>query len=329
MPDPSPALAAVDRFRAEVDRNDQQALTRLISAYGRIWEGLQDQIDALTIKIESTNPTPGQLLRMSQYRALERQLITQLNGYASILRNEIGDVIDLMLPMGERHTRELMSQIIAGDNRLATQFQRLSPQTIKTLLGFTSPDSPLYKKVETLPGFTTQWVMDSIVEGVGVGRGPRQIADTIRDAFGRGLTDALRMTRTVQIWTYRESNRASMVANSDILEGWVWKSRLVGACLSCVAQHGTLHPVTEIMNDHHNGRCVPIPVVKGFPPIVTANGKDWFDGLPEAEQRKVMGAGRYEAYRAGKFDFGKLSTEHVDEVYGPMRTEQSLKDLVG
>lgn len=329
MADPSPALLAVDRFRAEVDRNDQQALTRLIAAYGRMWEGLQDQIDALNMRIEKDKPTPGQLLRMGQYKALEKQIQDQLNGYVAILRNEIGDVVDLMLPMGERHNRELMSQIMAGDTRLATQFQRLDPETIKTLIGFISPDSPLYQRIQTLPEYTTKWVMDNIAEGVGLGRGPRQIADTIRDAFGRGLTDALRMTRTVQIWTYREANRASMVANGDILEGWVWKSRLVGACLSCVAQHGTVHPVTEIMNDHHNGRCVPIPIVKGFPPIITANGQEWFDGLPTDEQRKIMGAGRYEAYKAGKFGFDKLSTEHTDEVYGPMRVEQTLKELTG
>ena len=329
MPDPSPALAAVDRFRSEVDRNDQQALTRLISAYGRIWEGLQDQIDALTVTIGSKTYLDD-VRKLRQYKALEKQIAEQLTGYAAILRNEIGDVVDLMLPMGEAHNRELMSLIVAGDTRLASQFQRLSPETIKTLLGFVNPDSPLYQRLQTLPEYTTKWVMDSIVEGVGLGKGPRQIADIIQGAFGRGLTDALRMTRTVQIWTYRESNRASMVANGDVLEGWVWKARLdSGACLSCIAQHGTIHPVTELLNDHHNGRCVAIPLVKGFPPIIQGLGSEWFDKLSETEQRKMMGPGRYEAYKAGKFSFEKLSTEKSDEVYGPMKTEQTLKELVG
>ena len=148
MPDPSPALAAVDRFRSEVDRNDQQALTRLISAYGRIWEGLQDQIDALTVTIGSKTYLDD-VRKLRQYKALEKQIAEQLAGYAGILRNEIGDVVDLMLPMGEAHNRELMSLIMAGDTRLASQFQRLSPETIKTLLGFVNPDSPLYQRLQT------------------------------------------------------------------------------------------------------------------------------------------------------------------------------------
>ena len=41
-----------------------------------------------------------------------------------------------------------------------------------------------------------------------------------------------------------------------------------------------------------------------------------------------MGEGKYEAYSAGQFEFSQLSREKEDEVYGLMRTETPLKDLV-
>ena len=91
--------------------------------------------------------------------------------------------------------------------------------------------------------------------------------------------------------------------------------------------HGTVHPLTEPLNDHHNGRCAMLPYPYGQK-VITLTGKDYFDNLPEADQIARMGKGRYQAYKDGLFQFDQLTRELDNDVYGLMRSETPLKELL-
>jgi hypothetical protein len=169
--------------------------------------------------------------------------------------------------------------------------------------------------------------VDAIIEGVSIGFNPRKIASAIQDAFGGGLTDALRNTRTVQLYAYRDSARANYMT-SGAVSGWIWYAELdADTCMACVSEHGTFHELAEKLDGHYNCRCSPIPVVEGLTEDVQG-GQAWFDGLSEAEQKNMMGPGKYDAYKAGLFEFSALSNQQDNEIYGTMRTETALKDLV-
>jgi hypothetical protein len=198
------------------------------------------------------------------------------------------------------------------------------------LLGFLSPNGTLYERIGKLAETNAQNVAEKILEGVSLGYNPKKIAGIIRDELGGGLTDALRMTRTVQLWSYREATRANYINNSDVIEGWIWYADLPGEpCMACIAEHGSFHTLDETLDDHYNGRCTMIPVVAGMPGIVDQTGEDWFNELPESQQRGLMGDSKYEAWKENKFEFGQLATKHSDDVYGQMTTETALKDLLG
>jgi hypothetical protein len=62
---------------------------------------------------------------------------------------------------------------------------------------------------------------------------------------------------------------------------------------------------------------------------IQETGEDWFNKQDEATQKQIMGDAKYEAWKEGKFEFGQLSSEHTDDVYGLMRGETPLKDLIG
>ena len=66
----------------------------------------------------------------------------------------------------------------------------------------------------------------------------------------------------------------------------------------------------------------------GFPGIPetraqVAPGRDWFDTLSDAEQRRTMGKAKWAAWKAGRINWDDLSAEHDDDVYGTMRVEAS------
>ncbi len=327
MPD---LLDIVAEFRAAMLRQDEAAVKRLVEVYGRSWKRLEALVNALAEKIGNEAPTRGQVTRMMQYKNLQAQIEEELTGLQAITRDMVSEQGALNVAAGERDAARLVGATLTGDARILPGYNRLHPEAIVNMLGFLDPQGALYKRISQLAPTTTDYVMEKLLEGVTLGYNPTKTARAIRDAYGRGLTDSLRMVRTVQLYSYREANRASYAANSDVVKGWQWGAKLDGlTCMSCVVQHGTIHPLTETLNDHHMGRCAMIPVTNLFPPALKEEGRAWFERQPEAMQRQMMGQAKYKAWVDGKFSFDKLSTIRKDDVYHTMRTEASLQDILG
>jgi hypothetical protein len=331
MPDPvSPVLEAAARYRAQLAAKDAQALSRLIDAYRRSYRRMVTGLDALLLSIGDDAPTRGQLVRMERYRALIGQVAEELRDLQALTKREVEQAAELGIRLGEQHGRELISITATGGTEIAARFHVLPKGTIEQLLGFLEPDGALYRRLSMLAPSAADAVSEALVGGVTIGKNPAVIARSVQSAFGQGLTDALRFVRTVQLWSYREANRASYVANSDVVMGWVWHAELgPRTCASCFANHGRVYPLSQPLNDHHNGRCAAVPLVKGFENPVTQSGEEWFKAQPEAFQRQVLGTGKFDAWQAGRFEFSALSTTHTDAVYGPMRVETPLRELVG
>lgn len=311
------------QYRADLAKKDQAALGRLINAYGRIYERLQAQIELLTRDVAEGGLSAGQVKQLDRYKALVADLAAELRKFSNFTDTELSTGARAAIAQASNDAAAL-TQAAAG---VGIRFQKLPAGAIEKLLGFLDPKGPLFKRLELLGPTTAQRVSDTILGNVALGKNPRAYAGAIRDAMGGGLSDALRMARTVQIYSYREAARANYVANSDVVQGWVWYAELDDStCPSCIAQHGSVHPLDEALNDHHNGRCTPLPLVRDNNPV-TEGGEAWFSARSESEQRAILGAGRYEAFKAGKFEFGQLSGTRQDEVYGEMRVAASLAEL--
>jgi hypothetical protein len=319
------------KFRAALEKQDAAALQRLITAYGDIYKNLQGQVDYLAQVIENGEYTRTQFIKLARYQDLLTQTGEKLRDFQGGLAMEIASIGRETVATGEMQARMLLSATVIGNPSIAGQFQKLPAEAIQSLLGFLDPKGPLYNRIKMLAPTTVDGISQALLDGLTRGLGAKDIAGNITRAFGMGLTDALRMTRTVQNYSYREANRASYVANSDVVSGWQWFAQLDNVCcMSCVSQHGTIHSVDETLNDHHNGRCAMIPVVKGFGPVIPEEaGKVWFDKLNEGTQKNMMGAGKLQAYQNGLFDWSGLSTTYQDDIYGEMRRETNLKDLLG
>lgn len=317
------------QFRAALERQDKQALSRLVQSYQQLYARLKDKIDLLAIEIAEKQPTPNQVVKMTRYKSLMRQVEDELTDFQVVLKNEIQNVTQNAIGLSSTSTQRIMREYsrLAG---IEIGFNRLPNSAIQTMIGFLQPESPLFKRIEFLAEANTAYVSEKLLEGIGLGYNPKKVAALIRDSLGNGLTDAMRMTRTAQNWAYREASRANYVNNSDVVKGWQWFADLGGdPCMACIALHGSFHQAHEVLDDHHNGRCTQIPVVVGFESPVTATGEEWFSQLPEAKQRELMGKEKHAAWQGGAFKFSELSTKHTDQVYGLMTTEKPLWELLG
>ena len=207
-----------------------------------------------------------------------------------------------------------------------------------------SEDSPLRQQLQEKYGeWTAQQVERHLTDGIAAGMNPLRIAalleSNLQEGLGSGLTSALSTIRTAQIKSYQTANHAVYRENSNIVKGWYWHAELgPRTCLSCISLHGSFHTLDETLNDHDQGRCAALPS-----PITYADlgldisedttppesGEDWFNRQPESTQREMMGAGKYDAWQKGKFEFGQLSRDYEHPAYGTLRREATLGELTG
>lgn len=317
-------LAWIKKIQKEQDAVTLDYSRRIVDFYqNKTLANVNDKIKILELKIEATpDLTPAQIKRTAEYNALLIAVSTELDEFVNYARTQLDlaskqSIRDAVIDIG------LLAGII-GIN----QPKVVTPTAMDILQNYLRPDGELYKRINLWAGSSTDAVIRSIIDGMGLGRNPRKIAADIRKALGLSLQDALRTSRTVQMWAYREATRANFIANSDYITGWIWHAALdERTCLSCLNMHGTVHPLSEPLNDHYNGRCAMLPYPGGIG-VIDVQGKDYFDGLSDAEKEERMGKARYQAYKDGKFDFSKLTRELDDVVYGLMRSETPLKELV-
>lgn len=342
------ALAVSEQFRRALLAQERQAATRLVRAYGGIWTRLQSQIEALTTELDTLAAkgelSPAKVARLGRLKNLERQIAEEVSKYGIYAEQEIAQGATAAIQQAQRDARALTQAALPGlaplDAAIMARWQSLNPAAVESLLGFLADDSPLKRGlVKDLGPAVAERVGEKLLEGIALGYNPRKVASIIQHEVGQGLTWSLRTARTVQVNAYREATRASYIANEEIVPRWEWRSaRDERTCASCVAMDGTVHKANERLNDHWQGRCVMLPLPVSYrdlgfdvdePPAEDEpTGEAWFAAQSPATQKAILGAGKYEAWQAGKFDFAQLSQEVSDPVWGAMRVEAPLKDLV-
>jgi hypothetical protein len=304
-------------------RQDEAIISAMKVAFSRI----QPYRNALINKIEAIpNITVARVKRLTEYDDLLMAAASEsarFNSYVSV-----------QLDVGSLAAFELAASHVFEVSKTFGFTPTIIPSDKMDLLKkYLMPEGELMKSIAKWAPKAVERIRFAVIEGVQLGYNPRKIAAEIVKAYGGNLTDALRMTRTTQIWSYREATRANYLANSNVYKGWIWWAALdERTCMSCIAQHGSIHPLTEALDDHYNGRCAMLPYPQGMEVIDRLGrdqtGLDWFNKQNEAVQRKQMGTEFYDAWKAGKFEFSQLSSQVDNKIFGTMHVESTLKDLV-
>ena len=320
MPDTVTGLAA--KFRKALLLQDEKMIARLVEAYLRLYERLTDKIDLLMFEIGAmADPSKAAVSRLARYGDLLQSIENELSKYSAYTQVEIETTTRAAIDLAIKDTANYLQ--FYG----LSQPAMLPTAAIETLLGFLSPEGAMYKWLGARSGENTAKVANALLEGIGFGYSPAKVARIIEEYLGGGLTEALRMARTAHMYAYREATRANYIMNSDVVKGWIWFAELDGSvCMSCVAQHGEIFPLSEKLDDHYNGRCSMLPYLGDNP--LEQSGEQWFGEQSAEMQKKMMGQGKWDAWKDDKFKFGQLSTTTYNDVFGDMRGETSLKDLL-
>ncbi len=151
----------------------------------------------------------------------------------------------------------------------------------------------------------------------------------LKKALGIGLSRALTIARTETLRAHREATRASYQANKGLVGGWIWHSAAdERTCGCCWAMHGTEHSLEEELDGHPNCRCAMVPILPGIN-FEVKPGVELFAGLTAEKQIRILGPAKWAAWKDGRFALGDLVGVKESSVWGSMRVERSLGDLIG
>lgn len=350
MPRPT-AIDAANRFREQLAQQEATSAERMATIYARIYANLQRDAAALAEEIALMDPpSRSKILKLARTQQLLEQVKIQVGRFGGVVEGELTVIQDAAVRQGIDDALSLMAASLPPDlppqlqRAIVGSFARLPADAIEAATGMMSEDSPLRQRLTDKFGeWTAEQVERHLVDGIAAGMNPRRIAamleHNLQEGLGSGLTSALSTIRTAQIKSYQTANFATYRANSDVVKGWVWHAELgPRTCLSCLAMHGTIHPLDEVMNDHDNGRCTPIPQTITYADLgldipekreEIQSGESWFNRQPESVQREMMGPGKYDAWKAGKFEFSQLSKEYDHPSYGTLLREATLAELTG
>lgn len=259
------------------------------------------------------------------YRILN-QTEAELQRFSKYADGSIADSQTQLIKLAQAHTADIATKA-AGKRLQGATWRKLPTSQLEDLVGITANGSPVYTILKKLVPAGVDKVRDSLVNGIAVGKTPTMIAKELRDELGGNLGRFITVATTEDQRAYRSSSFRSMKANDAIIDGWTWHAALSSdTCLSCLAMHGTVHPLTEELESHPNCRCQAIPNVKGYDNGVES-GADWLKRQDEDVQRRAMSPAKYELYASGKVELSDFVATRHSETWGNTRYEKPLADL--
>jgi len=311
-----PLAVVIAAQRAALLRQDAATLQLLLRSWLPVQARLNDSLARLLAAIGDETPTADQLRRMTRYQDLIEQTKTLTDGYAAGALPRITAAQRAATGMAGQHTAALLGPSGA----------RLPVEAANELIAALGDGSPLENLLATFGDDAARAASQILVDGLATGRGLRLVASEFRKATGSSAVRAARISRTETLRVYRGATLETYKENRKIVKQWRWLSaRQTRTCVSCWAMDGTLHDVDEPFVSHVQCRCTPIPVLPDVP--VGATGAELFNRLDDAEQRGILGRGRFDLFKAGVLDITDIPVEVDAGRWGKALRQRTLREL--
>ena len=328
---------AREQYRVMLVQDEEETVGRLLTAYTRLLQDgspINTAMNTLVNRITSMDEPNMQDVRdLSEYQGFLATVKEDMNGFSAIYRNEVANLTENAAGIASQSALAMAQAnvpIAAGEIGIA--WNQPDPKALADLISVIDNES--WRIRQGAYGENAAGLMaDTILSMVAQGKHSALTARLLRDSMDIPFAWADNTVRTAQVYAYRNANHLSYASNPEFIEGWVWQADLGGlrACLSCVSKHGQFFTLDQTLNDHHRGRCTPLPKVKGtkWHDSMT-RGEDWFRSLTPKEHqvyRKTIGNNAlYDAVYQREVGFDRLSVPYEDSVYGEMLRQTTYQE---
>ena len=88
---------------------------------------------------------------------------------------------------------------------------------------------------------------------------------------------------------------------------------------------GTEFPLSvTFFPGHPQCRCVAVPILRDYPTPKEQTGREYLESLPEADQRRLLGNRKYEAWKSGELELDDMVAPRNSDAWGTSYQEASL-----
>lgn len=340
-----PALRQAELLTVLLSQNATLTV-RLLHAYAKIYHDLIEDWLVVLNEIERAR-AEGRDLGILTYRS-ERVVALALQTARQVDRFAQQAVVEVA---GQQRTAALAAQAHAEEitrlavNAVAPQtripFAALPTRAIEQMVGRFSNGMPLSALFGTMGAEAAQQAQDILVQGLALGQSPVESGRKLRDVLSLPASRARTIATHETLGVYRDSTLAAYRQNDDLVQAWRWNAHLDShTCLSCVALHGSIHPLTERMAEHVQGRCVPSPVLAPLATLGDVQGKvrreqgldftgeDYWDGLTDEEKRRRLGPTKFRLMEAGQIELQDLVYADNNPLWGLQYREASISQAL-
>lgn len=303
-------MSALEEFlathRKRIISGEKKTFRQMASAYELISEELNDSINQLQRKIERAKAkgetiNRNWLNRQKRLEVLLEQSQDQIERFGNTASRIISTEQSNSIRLGIEYAQESLRLRADTVIRDAGFFNpKISTQAVENAVGFMGNGTPLKKYfAEQLAPAVAKRIKQEVIKGVALRKNFNSIAKNLRDAGGITRQRALTTARTEVLRVYRETTRQIYEENSDIVTEWEWAAaKSARTCVLCLAMDGKRFPVSELMPNHVNDRCVMLPVTRLSRPRKNI-GSNWFEKQDDKTKRKILGKEGFTAYRSG------------------------------
>lgn len=299
------------RFRRALLALDQDAAQKLIRAYAQhrslilaAWLALSDRINA------AQHPDPAWLYQQQTYRELLDVMSREMGVY--------GVQAERIILGGIRSAAGLAvvaNRAMAESAGLRASFGTIDRGAVEAIVGTVERSMGLI--IPRMGMEAQRMASNALIQGAIRGQNPLVVGRAIRRATQLPLWQSHRIARTEMLRSYRETHREAWKGTTA--QGWVWLAALDRrTCAVCWAMHGTEHDLSEPMGSHPQCRCTMVPQTIRTRQVFGPTGEERFARLAPADQRRILGVGRYFAYADGA-PLSSLVRETHHPVWGPGR----------
>jgi len=281
---------------------------------------LEAEMMALVAEIEQAR-LAGKVVDAAAIRQYERytRLVYQAHGelanYIQYADGTISAYQGELAGQGAAHAAEAIRAVYSQAGVIGEHFDILPVDALKAMIGLAGDGTPLDQYLRRIYGDATDGMMQALIDGIARGLNPVEVARMMRDGFGVGMSHALNTARTESLRAYRAAS-LEQYRSSGVVMGW---KRLAAhdqrTCAGCLFTEGEFYASEEDFQEHNQGRCTAVPVVKGIDEPTWLSGQDWFLRQSDDVQASILGQARFEAWKGGA-DLDEMVTRVSDPVWG-------------
>jgi hypothetical protein len=340
-PRTSPAVAAIiaarDAWRRTLLVKYKPTAERLQAAYARTLQRLAPYhtavTDVLIARAKAGETITAQDVRgVPEWAQLLVQVELELDAFAKLADFEASQSADVAVTVGAKQAQALTVGTVPARAQgvINAAWIEPDPEAMRQLIGYVD-GAAMQAKFAEFGAKAAQSYADVVLTGFAQGKHPVAMARVMANWLNVPYSWAQTTTRTAYLYSYRGANQATYAANAHILDGWMWWATFDGrTCLSCWDRHGRIYRLDAFLNDHHNGRCAPVPLVAGAVwPDEVLTGQQEFERLPDTQKREVLRSPQlWELYQAGKLPWGEFSTPYQNDVFGEMLRAATVKEIL-